>query len=117
MSELKPTCCGVTFNRGWPSKCSKAAKAEVEGRHYCSIHNPIAIAEKNAIKNAALKAKHDAIDAARAENKAKQAELERRADCYTELLEACKKALYALKGRENDQFLRDAIAKATGEQA
>lgn len=33
-----------------------------------------------------------------------------------ELLEACKKALYALKGREHDQFLRDAIAKATGEQ-
>lgn len=32
-----------------------------------------------------------------------------------ELLDACKKALYALKGREHDQFLRDAIAKATGE--
>lgn len=31
-----------------------------------------------------------------------------------ELLEACRKALYALKGREHDQFLRDAIAKATG---
>ncbi|KPF66092.1 hypothetical protein IP84_16900 [beta proteobacterium AAP99] len=31
-----------------------------------------------------------------------------------ELLDACKKALYALKGREHDQFLRDAIAKAEG---
>lgn len=31
-----------------------------------------------------------------------------------ELLDACRKALYALKGREHDQFLRDAIAKATG---
>ncbi|WP_455387396.1 hypothetical protein [Petrachloros mirabilis] len=33
-----------------------------------------------------------------------------------ELLDACKKALYALKGREHAQFLRDAIAKATGTQ-
>ena len=31
-----------------------------------------------------------------------------------ELLDACQKALYALKGREHDQFLRDAIARATG---
>ena len=31
-----------------------------------------------------------------------------------DLLGACRKALYALKGREHDQFLRDAIAKATG---
>lgn len=32
-----------------------------------------------------------------------------------DLLDACRKALYALKGREHDQFLRDAISKATGE--
>lgn len=31
------------------------------------------------------------------------------------LLKACKQALYALKGREHDQFLRDAIKEATGE--
>lgn len=34
-----------------------------------------------------------------------------------DLLKACRQALYALKGREHDQFLRDAIAKATGEQS
>ena len=34
-----------------------------------------------------------------------------------DLLEACRKALYALKGREHDQFIRDAISKATGEQS
>lgn len=34
-----------------------------------------------------------------------------------ELLKACRMALYALKGREHDQFLRDAIAKATGRAA
>lgn len=32
-----------------------------------------------------------------------------------DLLKACKQALHALKGREHDQFLRDVIAKATGE--
>ena len=31
-----------------------------------------------------------------------------------DLLDACRAALYALKGREHDGFLRDAIAKATG---
>lgn len=31
---------------------------------------------------------------------------------HRELLDACKKAVYALKGREHDQFLRDAISKA-----
>jgi hypothetical protein len=31
------------------------------------------------------------------------------------LLEACRRALYALKGREHEQFLRDAIVEATGE--
>lgn len=31
-----------------------------------------------------------------------------------DLLAACEKALYALKGREHDGFLRDAIKKATG---
>lgn len=30
------------------------------------------------------------------------------------LLDACKSALYLLKGREHDQFLRDAIAAAEG---
>lgn len=34
-----------------------------------------------------------------------------------DLLDACRKALYALKGREHDQFLRDAIAKATGSKS
>lgn len=33
------------------------------------------------------------------------------------LLMACKRALYALKGREHDGFLREAIAKATGAQS
>lgn len=32
-----------------------------------------------------------------------------------DLFRACQQALYALKGREHDQFLRDAIAKATGD--
>lgn len=34
-----------------------------------------------------------------------------------DLLKACRQALYALKGREHDGFLREAIAKATGEQS
>lgn len=32
------------------------------------------------------------------------------------LLKACRQALYALKGREHDGFLRDAIEQATGER-
>jgi hypothetical protein len=33
-----------------------------------------------------------------------------------DLLLACRQAINALKGREHDGFLRDAIAKATGQQ-
>jgi hypothetical protein len=33
-----------------------------------------------------------------------------------ELYAACEKALYALKGREHDGFLRAALAKARGER-
>lgn len=32
-----------------------------------------------------------------------------------ELLDACRKALYAIKGREHTGFLEKAIAKATGQ--
>ena len=32
------------------------------------------------------------------------------------LLKACRQAVYALKGREHDGFLRDAIEQATGDQ-
>lgn len=121
--STKYTCCGVTFSRGCPSKCTRLAKVEVEGKHYCGIHNPIAIAEKNSIKHAEWEAKHEAIDAARAANKAKQAEIERRADCYPELLEALQ---YLLEREwQDDDFdetlinARDkakaAIAKALGE--
>jgi hypothetical protein len=34
-----------------------------------------------------------------------------------DLLNACRQAIYALKGREHDGFLRAAISKATGEAA
>jgi len=34
-----------------------------------------------------------------------------------DLLRACQQAIVALKGREHDGFLRDAIAKATGASA
>lgn len=90
MSELKPTCCGrISIGIFSGSKiCGKTAKFDRNGKHYCKTHDPVTIAEKEAIKTAAWKAEWAAKDAARDAAKAKQAELERRADCYTELLEA-----------------------------
>lgn len=93
MSELKPTCCKVISYNGWPQgKCGKPSKIEYEGRHYCGIHNPIAKAEKNAIKNAAWKAEREANDAAQAKALAARKELERRAACFPELLKALQQA-------------------------
>jgi hypothetical protein len=89
MSELKPTCCKKVGT--WlTNTCGKPSKVVHEGKHYCGIHNPIAIAEKYAVKTAAWHAEWAARDVSRDAAKAKQLEIERRAACYPELLEALK---------------------------
>jgi hypothetical protein len=130
MSELKPTCChtkfeGFGFNR---IKCHNNAKVEREGKHYCGMHDPVARVEKQNKRDDASRAEWKARDAAQAKAQAEQKELERRAGCYPELLEALKinqrllKNITPYKGQEDlltgSIELNDlVINKATGEQA
>jgi hypothetical protein len=95
MRELKPTCCKKVGT--WlTNTCGRPSKVVHEGKHYCGIHNPIAIAEKYAVKTAAWHAEWAARDASRDAAKAKQLEIERRAACYPELLEALKESHKAI---------------------
>lgn len=127
--STKYTCCGrISLGAFYGSKlCGKTAKFDRDGKHYCGTHDPVTIAEKDAIKNAAWKAKYEAIHAARDAAKAKQAEIERRADCYTELLEALQRLVLNANGDAvtgyfdvpvtNIEAAKAAITKALGAQA
>lgn len=124
---LKPTCCKLMWRGlGYNSRpCGKPSKIEVDGKHYCGIHNPVAKAEKNAKKQAEQTAKYEASAASQAAAKAKQAELERRAACYDELLEALQRLITNANGDANTGYFnvpvgsikdaKAAIAKALGE--
>jgi hypothetical protein len=120
MSELKPTCCvNVPYgNWGRTSKCSFKAKANEGGQWYCMIHAPSKVAAKNAAKDAAFEIKKNARHAARAAQK----ELERRAACFDDLLEALKNLANIMIAFEDDgskhafQAAKQAIAKAEGKQ-
>lgn len=91
-SSLKHTCDGKVWD-GWRyHQCSKNAKVERNGKHYCGIHDPVARAEKNAAKESAYLAECAAKELAQATAKEARAEIERRAACYDELLEALKAA-------------------------
>jgi hypothetical protein len=46
MTEKKIYCTRMISLRGWPQRCSRTAKVTVEGRAYCSIHDPVKEREK-----------------------------------------------------------------------
>jgi uncharacterized Zn finger protein (UPF0148 family) len=118
---MKPTCCKILFNgfgcRG--NLCGNKAKFERDGKHYCGIHDPVTIKEKDDAKNAKWLAERDAIDASRNAARDAQKELERRAACFDNLLEAlkelCKTHEWLFDGNEpNGKVLSSssAVAKA-----
>ena len=121
--QVKHTCCGRIQSNFRFYTCGKAAKFERDGKHYCGTHDPVSIGEKNAVKNAAWKAEREAKDAARKAQLDKQAEIERRASCYDDLLEMLKRIEldarvarpYVGQTARLGEIARDAIAKATGE--
>lgn len=87
--QVKHTCCKAIGM--WRSnKCGKKAKVQRNSLWYCGIHDPVAVAEKNAKRNAAWRVKYDAENAAQDAQFAAQKEIERRADCYPDLLESLK---------------------------
>lgn len=133
--QVKHTCCKKVGT--WlTSTCGRTAKANRDGKWFCGTHDPVAVAEKSAKRNVKWRAKYDADKAILDAKYAKQAEIERRADCYTELLEAlhdlevsANTAIFcynrnpgnfaaALTGlAESAKVARAIQTKATGEQA
>ncbi len=54
MSE-KHTCCEIVYEKDgvWASNhiCGKTAKYERDGKHYCGIHDPVSIVERQRKRN------------------------------------------------------------------
>lgn len=86
MSKSAYKCCGLILSMYRSYPCGKNAKFERGGKHYCGIHDPVTVAEKQAKKNAEWKAKWQAnidADAARRRSEALQ---QHKANCFDELL-------------------------------
>lgn len=118
MSHTPQTCCGRIWNGRRQQDCGKPAKVEVEGKHYCGIHNPIAIAEKQAKREAKWAEERNEAE------KAKSARLEaaRRAECLPDLLAALKEVFIIgdelvkdVYGYEFVEKAQAAIKKADGQ--
>jgi hypothetical protein len=101
----KHGCCAIVYDGAWPFKCSKVGAYEHEGKHYCKVHHPLTIAEKDA----ARRERWSAECAARKKANAEQAEQMRRADCYPELLAALRLADEFIDGILED-LQRDRVA-------
>lgn len=119
-SELKPRCCARVNSGGFfSSQCSKNAKFEREGKHYCAIHDPVARKAKNDKWLIDFNLKRDAQTKAWEEAALKKAQIERRAGCFDELLEALKNLsmYYEPKDASDSRAFdaaKSAIAKAVG---
>ena len=102
----------------WPrfNPCGKSAKVENNGKWYCGIHSPDAVAARRAKSDAKWQANRAAMQA----QSDLEAERKRRAECYPDLLAACEAALEAMLRNDFGTItlapqLRAAIAKAKGQ--
>jgi hypothetical protein len=126
MTTEKHRCCGRTYKGFYGSACGRNAKVERNGKWYCGMHDPVAIAEKREARNKEFDLKWAAERAQEAKKEAEQKEKKRRADCFPELLEALKvmTALCRLRYGNLDagvfaeiEKAEASIAKAEGETA
>jgi uncharacterized Zn finger protein (UPF0148 family) len=73
--------------RTWPSgNCSRNAVVERDGKPYCTIHDPVRVAEKRAERNRKWDEEWAAEKRVREEQRASEAERDRRAAAYGELV-------------------------------
>lgn len=115
MTDKQEHKCVGRVSSGWHSRqCGKTGAYEYMGQHFCKAHHPPTVEAKRAAQHSAWEAKFAMDRSMRLQVEQDAAEQKRRAALYPELLKACQQALYALKGREHDGFLREVIAKATG---
>ena len=111
-----PKCCGKVLGTFGIYICSKSGKFTRDGKHYCGMHDPVRIAEKNAERAAKWKAESEQNRLAHEARK----EQVRRAECFPDLLDALQViASFAVGNGDVCEIIaqraRKAIAKATGE--
>lgn len=95
MEKVKNKCCASIYSAGTYRhyQCSKGAKYEHEGKHYCGTHHPPAVRAKADSRRAKFDAEMQRKTDLRVEAIAQANEAEHRADCYPVLLAALKEAV------------------------
>ena len=93
MSARTHYCVGSVWNGYRSQGCGNRAKALVEGRWYCGIHDPVAVAAKRDARAAKWRAEEDARQARFAAQRQAADETARRAAAYDELVCACRASL------------------------
>ena len=106
-----PKCCGKVLGTFGIYICSKSGKFTRDGKHYCGMHDPVRIAEKNAERAAKWKAESEQNRLAHEARK----EQVRRAECFPDLLDALKMCWDLGIDNTCVPKVRAAIKKATGE--
>ena len=113
------TCCEPMRAIGWGRSyaCGAKAKVERDGRWYCLRHDPVARKARADAKDAERRAAQQRLRERLNKSKAEAAEQKRRAECYDDLLAACRTAARYLSPEQFPGAVREvdaAIAKATG---
>jgi hypothetical protein len=90
MSEHK--CCARVWSSGGyhHHSCGRTAGYEHEGKRYCKTHHPPTVKAKNEERDRKWLEKYSYKRAVEEEAAKARAEQERRAECYSDLLEALK---------------------------
>jgi hypothetical protein len=115
---MSANCCGRVVPAGGIRSvgCRKPAKVERDGKHYCTVHDPVRRAQKNAERCAEEDARYAMIREQRAISAAAAIELQRRADCYDDLASALHLARMSLgwqsMSKETREVIDAALAKA-----
>jgi len=119
-------CEGQVWENHRPYPCGNNAKYEHEGKWFCKTHHPPTVKAKNDAKDAFFQARWDDHQEASKAKAAALAELQRRADCYPDLLAELQNIASADPSKwdkeTRDQFqqwaqgrARAAIAQARGQ--
>lgn len=116
-------CCTRVHSGGYVRgrQCAKAAKIIRDGKPYCGMHDPVAIKARKDKRNEGWEERWAANRAARDAIFAANAERDRRAECFDDLLEALAEIVGYAGGAEtalDDEYVMErvhaAIAKARG---
>lgn len=105
-------------------RCSRNAAYEHEGVFFCKTHHPPTVKAKDEKRHEEWRRKWDEEKAARKVAEDARKEMERKASCFDEMLEAlrladrfCGSLTSDVCGDEIHIPIRAAISKATGEQS